>query len=225
MIDVAQQIGAVTREVASGERDGAPVKTVVARQTYPSPIEEVWDALTNPERLPRWFLPVSGELTLGGRFQFEGNAGGTVLECEPTTLLLVTWEYGGEVSWVEVRLTAEGQSTTLRLEHTAPMDAERWEEFGPGAIGVGWDSGLLGLALHLRGAAPMELEAKMAWGGSEEGRAFMAASSQDWARAAIADGDGETPARAAASRTTAAYTGVEQHEQHGQTGQHGQLQA
>lgn len=209
MIDVTQQIGAATREVATTEHDGRPAKRVVVNQRYPAPIEDVWDALTNPERLPRWFLPVSGDLELGGRYQFEGNAAGTVEECEPNQRLRVTWEYGGEVSWVEVRLTEDGDGTTLRLQHTAPHDPGRWAEFGPGAVGVGWGSALLGLALHLRGEAPMDLEAKMAWGGSEEGRSFMTASSAGWAEAAIADGDDEAAARAAGARTTAAYTGVE----------------
>lgn len=209
MIDVTQQLGAVTREVATTEHEGKPAKQVVLSQRYPAPIEDVWDALTNRERLPRWFLPVSGELTLGGRYQFAGNAGGTVLECEPPRRLLATWEYGGEVTWVEVRLTEDGDGTTLRLQHTAPHDPGRWAEFGPGAVGVGWDSGLLGLALHLRGEAPMELEAKIAWDGSEEGRSFMTASSAAWAEAAIAGGGDEAAARAAAARTTAAYTAVE----------------
>ena len=31
-------------------------------------IDDVWDACTNPERIPRWFLPVSGDLRLGGRY-------------------------------------------------------------------------------------------------------------------------------------------------------------
>jgi hypothetical protein len=53
----------------------------------------------------------------------------------------------------------------------------------------------------------MELEAKIAWGGSEEGPSFMTASSAAWAEAAIAGGD-EAAARAAAVRTTAAYTAV-----------------
>ena len=53
--------------------------------------------------------------------------------------LAVTWEFGGEITWVEVRLTASGGDTTLRLEHIAPIDDERWTEFGPGAVGIGWD--------------------------------------------------------------------------------------
>ena len=37
----------------------------VSRRTYDAPIEDVWDAVTNPERISRWFLPVSGDLRAG----------------------------------------------------------------------------------------------------------------------------------------------------------------
>ena len=61
----------------------------------------------------------------------------------------MTWEFGGEVSWVEVRLTQESEDTTrLELEHTAHVDGDRWEQFGPGAVGVGWDLTLVGLDEH-----------------------------------------------------------------------------
>ena len=109
---------------------------------------DVWDACTT-HRLPRWFLPISGDLRPGGRFQFEGNAGGTIERCEAPSLLGVTWEYGGEISWVEVQLSRSQQGTVLQLTHTALLSAERWAEFGPGAVGVGWDTALYGLGLHL----------------------------------------------------------------------------
>ena len=53
--------GPVRREVRADERDGEPTRVVVASQEYPAGIDDVWDAVTNPERLPRWFLPVTGE--------------------------------------------------------------------------------------------------------------------------------------------------------------------
>ena len=55
----------------------------------------------------------------------------------------------GAVSWVTIRLAADGEDATrFELEHTsrtADIPAEMWETFGPGATGVGWDGGLLGL--------------------------------------------------------------------------------
>src|SRR3984893_19112152 len=103
-MDVARQIGAVVREVGSREHEGRPARVVVATRTYDSDVEDVWDALTNAERIPRWFLPVTGDLRLGGRYQFKGNAGGEITRCEPPRLLAVTWEFGGSVSWLTVQL-------------------------------------------------------------------------------------------------------------------------
>jgi len=138
--DIARCIGAVTREVASREHEGKPARVVVASRSYDGAIEDVWDALTNAERIPRWFLPISGDLRLGGRFQLQGNAGGEILRCEPPRLLAVTWEFGGSMSWVTVTLALEGAGATrLELEHMMPAGGEHWEQFGPGAVGVGWD--------------------------------------------------------------------------------------
>ena len=207
-LDVIDQVGAVRREARSAVRDGKPVRVVAAAQSYDAEIADVWDAITNAERIPRWFLPISGELRLGGRYSLEGNADGEILECDPPSRLAVTWEFGGDVTWLEVRLDADGDRTTLELEHSAQVPPERWAEFGPGAVGVGWDLTLMGLAQHLGPGAPsVEPATAMAWMGSDEGLAFMARSSDAWADAAIAGGDDEIAARAAADRTIAAYTG------------------
>jgi uncharacterized protein YndB with AHSA1/START domain len=95
-IDVIRLIGAVTREVSAREKDGAPARVLVATRTYNTSIEDLWDALTSAERIPRWFLPISGDLKLGGRFQLEGNAGGEILQCEPPRRLGVTWGMQGQ---------------------------------------------------------------------------------------------------------------------------------
>ena len=81
--DLAAHLGAMTREVRNLENDGQPAKAVVASRVYDTTAADLWDALTRAERLKRWFAPVTGELKLGGRYQVEGNASGTVLECVP----------------------------------------------------------------------------------------------------------------------------------------------
>ena len=83
MVDTTTQIGAVDRALEMLEVDGAPARAQSLTQSYPSPIDDVWDAVTTAERIARWFLPVSGDLRLGGRYQLQGNAGGEVLECRP----------------------------------------------------------------------------------------------------------------------------------------------
>ncbi|MEV5709521.1 SRPBCC family protein [Actinoallomurus sp. NPDC052274] len=207
MIDVTHQINSVRRKVGSRMMEAGEARTVTISQTYAAPIEDVWDACTDPERIPRWFLPVSGDLRLGGRYQLEGNAGGTIEHCDPPKAFTATWEFAGQVSWIEVRLTAESEDgTRFELEHIAHVD-DHWDQFGPGAVGVGWDGALLGLAGHLS-ADPDAItpEQAMAWAGSEEGRRFMTLSSECWCEVNIAAGADETWARAAADRTTAAYT-------------------
>jgi uncharacterized protein YndB with AHSA1/START domain len=206
MIDVTQQIDAVRRQVGTRTLEAGEARVVTVSQTYAAALDDVWDACTDPERIPRWFLPVSGDLRLGGRYQLEGNAGGTIEGCDPPKSFAATWEYGDMVSWIEVRLTTEPEGgTRFELDHIAHVD-EHWAEFGPGAVGIGWDMGLMGLALHLSSGTPADPEESAAWAASDEGRRFVSLSSRRWCEASIAAGTDEAEAQAAADRTTAAYT-------------------
>src|SRR5262245_7407352 len=206
--NIGSIIGAVTREVASREHGGRPARVVVASRKYDTKIEDVWDAITNPERIPRWFLPISGDLRLGGRYQLQGNAGGEITQCEPPRHLAVTWECMGDVSWVKVDLAeAPDGGTNLDLEHIAHVDDARWAQFGPGAVGVGWDMTLMGLDRHLATRSAVDPQAFMAWLGSPDGKEFVRRSSEDWCRASIAAGTPAAAAQAAANQTTAFYTG------------------
>lgn len=208
--DAVRHTGAVVRRVEDREREGKPARVVLASRRYTTDIEDAWDALTNAERIPRWFLPISGDLRPGGRYRLEGNAEGSITECEPPRRLAVTWEYGGSMSWVVVQLSEEGDDQTLlELEHIAHLDEkfnEFWDEYGPGAVGVGWDMALMGLAEHLATGENVDREAAEAWSTSEEGKRFVGECSESWARASIALGTEEQAAMDAAERTTAFYT-------------------
>lgn len=203
-MDLSAAIDAVHREIRDTTRDGAAARMLVAERTYPAPAADVWDALTNAARIPRWLAPVSGDLRLGGTYQLEGNAGGTITACDPPRHLAVTWEFGGGITWVDVHVTASGDDgTTLRLEHVALADdLAQWDEFGPGAVGIGWDLTLLGLAEHLATGAQVETDPTDA-----AGIEFMRRSSDDWCRADIAFGTPREQAEARAATTIAAYTG------------------
>lgn len=207
MIDITHQISSVRRTLGAKVLEAGEARVLTISQSYDTTIEDLWDACTNAERIPRWFLPISGDLRVGGRYQFEGNAGGKIERCDPPNGFAATWEYGGQVSWIEVRLIAESaERTRFELEHTAHVD-ERWGEYGPGAVGIGWDSGLLGLANHLATGESMDPQEAMAWAASAEGRTFMRLSGERWCEADIAAGTGPDQARAAAERTIAAYLG------------------
>jgi hypothetical protein len=121
----------------------------------------------------------------------------------------VTWENGGQTSWVELRLEPEPDGRTrFALEHIAYVEDEFWDQFGPGAVGVGWDGAVLGLTLHLTDPAALpEREAVEAWQTSDVGRHFASLSSERWAEASIAAGTDAAEAQAAAARTTDFYSG------------------
>ncbi|WP_375687372.1 SRPBCC family protein [Pseudooceanicola sp. LIPI14-2-Ac024] len=197
-------LGAVTRAVTATRRDGKPAKSVQLTRDYATDIDDLWDALTRPERLQRWFLPVAGDLRPGGRFQLKGNAGGEILTCDPPDRLSVTWEFGGDTSWVDLTLEAEGDGTRFTLVHTALVNPF-WDQYGPGAVGVGWDLGLLGLALHLTDPEARFDEAD--FGASAAGKAYVTRSAEDWGRADIAGGAAPEAARQAAANTAAFYRG------------------
>jgi uncharacterized protein YndB with AHSA1/START domain len=67
VIEVSEQISAVRREVGSRTLEAGEAQVVTISQSYDATVEDVWDACTNPERILRWLMPVSGELRLGGR--------------------------------------------------------------------------------------------------------------------------------------------------------------
>lgn len=207
MIDVVQQINSVRREIGTRVIEAGEARTVTISRAYPASIEDLWDACTNAERLPRWFLPVSGELRLHGRYQIEGNAGGTIQQCDPPYSFAATWEYGGLVSWIEVRLISESpERTRLELEHIA-MEDEHWAEFGPGATGIGWDLAIVGLAVYLDSSGVVDPAAVEAWTSSPEGERFILLSSERWYEADVASGADQAYARAGADRAAAAFTG------------------
>jgi uncharacterized protein YndB with AHSA1/START domain len=194
--------------------DGEEAQVMIISRTYDGDVAEIWDVVTNPERLPRWFLPVSGDLRVGGRYQLEGNAEGEVLTCEPPQAFSATWEYGGDVSWIEVELSpVDGGRTRLQLRHIARPN-EHWKQYGPGAVGIGWDLALHGLSQYLfSGGEPVDPAAAAEWSASEEGRRFMTASSEGWYEADVARGTDPATARPAADRTLAFYTGDAEPEQ------------
>ncbi|OOC53321.1 MULTISPECIES: SRPBCC family protein [Nocardiopsis] len=205
---VETQIKAVSRGLDSRTREGRETRVSTISQSYPTTVEDLWEACTSAERLPRWFAPVSGELRPGGTYQVEGNAGGTVESCEAPRSFTATWEYGDDVSWIAVRVAPDGDGARLTLEHTAYADttAEFWERFGPGATGVGWDLALMGLERHLTTGSdgPPEVDG---WERTDEGRRFITASSARWAEASVEAGTPPSQAGAARDRTTAFYLG------------------
>ncbi len=206
MTDLLNELNAVRRSTGTRGAGDAEARTIVLTRVYDAPIDDVWNAVTDPERISRWFLPVTGDLKLGGRYQTQGNAGGVIKACEPPKRLLVTWEMGetkeSDFSEVELRLVEVDGGTEFTLDHVAVVDPAFWNQFGPGAVGVGWDLTLLGLATHLRGESignPEEFEK------SPEAREFTTASCVSWEAASIAGGIPEDEAKSMGANTLAFY--------------------
>jgi len=208
MNDILDAVNAVTRSVGSKSIPAGDGRTIVLERTYDAEIKDVWDALTSAERLARWFLPVEGDLRLGGSYRLEGNARGEVLECEPPSRLKITWVYGEnttekDISEVEVRLEPTGDdSTKLVLEHAAVFPEEMWSQFGAGAAGVGWDISLVALGWHLRGVG----FDRKTWESTPEAKQGATRAAEAWGEASIAAGEPEDAVAKQVAGTTAFYT-------------------
>lgn len=231
MIQTQQHIDAVRRAVTAGSRAGRETRDLVLIRILAAPVETVWDAVTSEEHIGRWFAPISGVLRPEGTFQVEGNAGGEILSCDPpgsvnhSGSFSATWEFDGDISWIHVAVDpGADDSTVLTLEHVAHVDEDRWREYGPGAVGVGWELGLVGLAHYLANNAEREVRTEgELWVATADGVTFVTRSSESWGEASAASGTPIDEALAAAARTTSFYTGAEMNESAAQDGTIGNL--
>lgn len=198
MHDLIVALTQAGRAVADTELRDRPAHVVQLRRVLRAPVADVWAACTQPERVRRWLLPLSGDLRPGGSYQLEGNAGGTITVCEPPHRLALTWQAGPlEPSLVELALASAGEDTTeLVLRHTVPDD-DHWEQYGPGAVGVGWDGALTALTLLVAGETMPDDPQLMT--------DFMRASAELWGTAHRETAVSPQAAREAAARTRAFY--------------------
>ena len=116
---------------------------------YPTDAADLWDAVSTPERVSRWFARVEGTFGIGNEFTLhfdDGTARFEVLACEPPTQASVAWKRDDGASTVTVTVSATGEgSSRLVLEHTGlPLaDAPQY--------GTGWHWHLATLRAHLDG--------------------------------------------------------------------------
>ena len=94
----------------------------------------------------------------------------------------------------------------MTLEHTAIIE-DHWNQFGPGAVGIGWDLAVMGLARHLATGASADHAAAEAWMGSPNGKEFMSRSGEFWRAAHVASGVDPASAKERSDRTIAFYRG------------------
>ena len=209
-MDFSEAFGATSREVGESQRDGKPTRIVRASRTYPTSQQDLWSALTEKERICRWFAEVSGDFELGGRYTIKDNADGKITGCEPPKSLALTWEIGSNVSWVSVTVEEAKDGSLLTLEHEMPTDPEsetHWAQYGPGATGVGWELAFIGLDMHLSGDGQSSLDAGSAWAEAAQGKATLRTWAEDWAKAHVKAGEPAETANDMADRTAGFYTG------------------
>lgn len=114
-------------------RLGEDEAQVELRRTYPTAADDLWDALTVPERVRRWLGALHGELRPGGAVELrmgddvpgaDDVATCRVLACEPPERLRLDWRFPGEeASRVDVTLVPRGaRGTELVLRHTRLAD-------------------------------------------------------------------------------------------------------
>lgn len=125
-----RQLGQVLRDT-----DGVRLEFV---RTYDAPIADVWSALTDPERMPRWFGRWRGDPSSGSVEVALSDEEGSPTEqviidaCEPPRWLAVTMANPDRPWPLEATLREGGGGTSLRFVHrlAEPYDAS--------SIGPGW---------------------------------------------------------------------------------------
>lgn len=115
-------------------------------ELYDTDVDDLWSAITTPERLSRWMAPYRGEFRLGGRWEAIGSDGGVycvgeVTSCEAPNGFTTTWQVAdAPPTELTVRLEPDGRRTRLHLRHEGVTDV---------AYGPGWHAYLEVLARHL----------------------------------------------------------------------------
>jgi uncharacterized protein YndB with AHSA1/START domain len=117
--------------------------TVVAQRQIPTPVEKVWDYLTKPELMAKWFADTSHfapdapvRLDFGDGDFFSGR----VVEWDPGIILGLRWKFVGCGPEYEVRfsLLRRKQGTELTVQDRGAITVEEAE-----CLRVGWSEFLL----------------------------------------------------------------------------------
>jgi uncharacterized protein YndB with AHSA1/START domain len=144
-----------------GSLDVADGKGIVRMQDrYDTDIDDLWTALTDPDRLARWIAEVEGDLRLGGEFRARFTSGwegtGRVQACEPPRRLLVLTRDADEPEEqvIEATLTTDGDQTILVIEERG-LPIEHLA-----AHGAGWQVHVEDLAAHLAGRERCDIKAR-----------------------------------------------------------------
>jgi uncharacterized protein YndB with AHSA1/START domain len=158
--DIASQessLPLLRRRLVDRQLPAGSGRAAVLGRRFDAPIEKVWEAVTTPNRIDRYFLPVAID-TDAGTYAFQGQASGKILACDAPTMVRVEWlpPDRDTADQVELRLSADGPDATwFELEHASIADVFHTdlsgEKFSPA---IGWEAPLHYLGEYLRGVLP-----------------------------------------------------------------------
>jgi uncharacterized protein YndB with AHSA1/START domain len=157
---------------ADGAVERGPDGTTRIRfvRRLPHPLERVWDALTHPAELRRWWGDADLDLVDGGRFTLrwrntdeDGNAAtldGAISKLDPPRFLEITASWGSTASDAPAthttltwELDPEGDHTLLRFTNTVAAPSADDSGTADTTTPAGWHLHLDALADVLSGAA------------------------------------------------------------------------
>ena len=122
---------------------------LVIERTYDAPIEKVWQALTDKEKMKHWYFDIpSFKPELGTEFTFEAGCEDDhsylhsckITALVPNEVIAYTWHYPGYDGMSEVRfeLSDAAGKTHLRLIHTGLETFPQTADFRRESFNGGW---------------------------------------------------------------------------------------
>ncbi|MEU4198017.1 SRPBCC domain-containing protein [Kribbella sp. NPDC026611] len=151
-------------------RSAGGTGVVRIEDSYATTIDDLWEAITDPARLTRWYGEISGDLQAGGKFRAyvasnDIESAGQIEACEPPHRLRVTTRETDESyrrgqgaapydGIIEATLTAAEDQTVLVLEiQGMPVDKIAF-------YGAGWQIHAENLATYLAGLERADTETR-----------------------------------------------------------------
>ncbi|MCZ8215107.1 MAG: SRPBCC domain-containing protein [Cyclobacteriaceae bacterium] len=134
------------------ENSDNPKKSLVKEFTYNVPVEKVWQALTDKDKMRIWYFPqlLNFEPVVGFIFQFDDHNSEyqkewVVTKVEEGKKLAHNWAYKGYPGSTEVtfEIFAEGENTKLNVTQTNLDSFPKHPAFQRERFELGWNN-LLG---------------------------------------------------------------------------------